>query len=637
MQPTQLGPFKIRSRLGRGGMGTVYEAEDVTTGRAVAVKTLGAHLDDDASLRRRFEGEIEALKALRHPGIVQLLAFGEDDGQPYFAMELVRGRSLEEVLRSGRRFTWRETVAAALEVVRALKSAHDHGVIHRDLKPANLLLVDEPVDGGTIKLADFGIARLFGDGGSTLAGTVVGTADYMAPEQAAGRQVDHRADLYSLGLVMFAMMTGRPPFSGGEVATVLDRQVREPPPRLAARVADVPAELDALVDRLLAKDAARRPASALAVGRALEAIASLHADPAPAPPAADTVPSGTPAAAPPTDHDRASRPTLPSAHDLPKAVPAIDHEAATAAMPLPRTANATIPATGMPAPAAPATLPDTDRAAPTLTHPHSDDLNRAARSRFTTIEDLYRASQARDERVRRRQRLGQWAAAAAIVALLATTGYRLFRPQTADELHDRIRAIAADPDADLRDARSLIDRFLAGHPADPRADAIRDLDRTLDLDALEKRARRRPRTSRVLPAIERDYRAAMDREAESPAACVAALEAITVVHAGGDGTEDAALWLALARRQIERLGPLAAREREEDAARAAATLDEAAVLTVEAAEASDPARRVDLLARRRDLLRGLIEIHAARPHAAAAVAEARRLLAEEPEAAPARD
>jgi serine/threonine protein kinase len=110
MQPTQLGPYKIRSRLGRGGMGAVYEAEEGAGGRLVAVKTLAAHFGDDAGLRRRFEGEIETLKALRHPGIVQLLAFGEEDGIPYFAMELVPGKSLDQELRAGRLFTWRETV-----------------------------------------------------------------------------------------------------------------------------------------------------------------------------------------------------------------------------------------------------------------------------------------------------------------------------------------------------------------------------------------------------------------------------------------------------------------------------------------------------------------------------------------------
>ncbi|MFM8985474.1 MAG: serine/threonine-protein kinase, partial [Planctomycetia bacterium] len=357
MQPTQLGPYKIRSRLGRGGMGAVYEAEEGAGGRLVAVKTLAAHFGDDAGLRRRFAGEIETLKALRHPGIVQLLAFGEEEGIPYFAMELVPGKSLDQELRAGRVFTWRETVALALEVVRALKSAHDHGVVHRDLKPANLLLLDQPVDGTTVKLADFGIARLFGDASQTLAGTVVGTAEFMAPEQAAGRHVDHRADLYALGRGMFAMLTGRPPFHGGDVTQVLDRQRREEPPRIATRVPDVPPELDQLVARLLAKDPAHRPANALAVGRSLAAIAGLPdtSPGSPAPPTGvGTAPAGTVA-------DRPGPPPAarPSAG-------AFDRFAETQGMPAPGPLAAGLPTTaaGGAANTAGATRPHTHNASP---------------------------------------------------------------------------------------------------------------------------------------------------------------------------------------------------------------------------------------------------------------------------------
>ena len=139
-------------------MGAVYEAEDPMSGEVVAVKVLSAQFGDDAALRRRFDVEIETLKALRHPGIVRLLAFGEEDGQPYFAMELVRGRSLEDLIRAGRRFTWQETVSIATEIAAALKAAHDQGIVHRDLKPANLLFLDEPQPGsGSVKLADFGM------------------------------------------------------------------------------------------------------------------------------------------------------------------------------------------------------------------------------------------------------------------------------------------------------------------------------------------------------------------------------------------------------------------------------------------------------------------------------------------------
>lgn len=630
MQPTQLGPYKIRSRLGRGGMGAVYEAEESGTGRLVAVKTLAAHLGDDPGLRRRFHAEIETLKALRHPGIVQLLAFGEEDGVPYFAMELVPGKSLEQELRGGRLFTWRETVALGLEIVRALKSAHDHGVVHRDLKPANLLLLDPPSGGVTVKLADFGIARLFGDAGQTMAGTVVGTAEFMAPEQAAGTTVDHRADLYALGLVMFAMLAGRPPFHGADVSRVLERQRREAPPRVATRVTSVPPDLDQLIDRLLAKDPADRPANALAVGRVLTAIAALP----------DRVVPAAAEAGQGTVHDRAGRPTAPA-----PVVPAgIDHFAATQAMPAAETNDGRLLVTGPVATADAATRQHTAGAdgsafahARTVPAETADAAATVGGNRFTTVEELNRLTRQRAAAESRRQRAWQTLAAVVTGAVILGGGYLLLRPRSADELYARIDAIAADETSDLRDARPLIAEFLTRHDADPRAEAVRAIDRRLDIDDLERKARRRPRSDRLLPPIERDYRAAMAREADSPAACVAALEAmLAVAHAEADhgasttvpDTESTALWLALVRRQIDRLKPLATREREEDATRAQAVLAEAAELAGAAAAAS-AAERADLAARRRKLLESLVELNAPRPHMATFVAEARRQLADQ--------
>jgi hypothetical protein len=195
-------------------------------------------------------------------------------------------------------------------------------------------------------------------------------------------------------------------------------------------------------------------------------------------------------------------------------------------------------------------------------------------------------------------------------------------------------SIETDETADLRDARPLIDEFLARYPDDPRAERIVTLGRRLDIDALERRARRRPTPGRVLSALERDYRAAMERATDSPAACLAALEAIITVRGpSGEGAEpqaaeaEEALWLGLVRRQIDRFTPLAARERQEDAARAEATLAEAADLARKASAEGDTARRAELLAKRQALLTGLVEVFAGRPHAEASIAEARRLLA----------
>ncbi|NBW87545.1 MAG: serine/threonine protein kinase, partial [Planctomycetia bacterium] len=505
----------------------MYEAVNEATGQTVALKTLVAHLGDDPGLRRRFAAEIEVLKTLRHPGIVQLLAFGEQDGHPYFAMELVRGKSLEQMLRAGRRFSWRETVNVALEITRALKSAHDHGVVHRDLKPANLLFADEPVADVTVKLADFGIARLFGDTGQTQAGTIVGTAEYMAPEQAAGRSVDHRADLYALGLVMYAMLTGRPPFQARQMTEVLQRQQREPAPRISTIVADVPAELDQIIDRLLAKDPDRRPQSALAVGRLLAPLAA-SADPSTTRDA--TAPDA--ASVQPTDHGSADQPTVaqgvkPRQADIDQLAATREFTAGDGAAPVAAVTNRNVRPNAATAPLPPgadlarrATEPD-----PGTRRPPASTGNR-----FTTLEELHRTSAAEALGRRSRERRWQMLGAAVILAVLVAGAFFLVRPPSAEHLQARIAAIAADPDADLRDARPLIEQFLARYGSDRRAAEIRDLQRSLDIDALERRSRRRSRDDDGMPALEREYRAAMAREAESPLACLAALEAIVVLH-----------------------------------------------------------------------------------------------------------
>ncbi|RLS45227.1 MAG: serine/threonine protein kinase, partial [Planctomycetota bacterium] len=564
-------------------MGTVYEAVDHGTGRSVAVKTLAAHLGDDHGLRKRFAAEIETLKSLRHPCIVQLLAFGEEDGQPYFAMELVRGRSLEQVLRSGRTFDWRETVGIAVDITRALKSAHDHGVVHRDLKPANLLFPEEPSADAAVKLADFGIARLFGSSCHTMAGTIVGTAEYMAPEQATGGPVDHRVDLYALGLVIYAMLTGCPPFHGGQATDIIRRQRTEAAPRVSTRVAGIPAELDALIDRLLAKEPAKRPASALAVGRMLASIAAEVGamPPEPAVPASDPGitlgPTDAIDLAAPTE-DGARVETAASDPNVIAVNPASDSvRADVQTMPMPTTPQA--PSPGLPQ------RVTVSAAAAGSPHPRVN--------RFTTLEELHRTSREEADARARQEFVLRSIAAASILALVVGAAYVLLRPPTADELHTRVRAIADAANADLRDARPLIEQFLERHGDDSRAAAIRELDRTLDLDSLEKRARRRRGDDDEMSPLEREYRAAMAREDESPLACAAALEAVLTLHESDPQTatnlpatappeSQPALWLALVQRQIDRLEPQADREREQDVARAATVLAEAATLAVEA-------------------------------------------------------
>lgn len=261
-------------------------------------------------------------------------------------------------------------------------------------------------------------------------------------------------------------------------------------------------------------------------------------------------------------------------------------------------------------------------------------------SRFVTLEDLHRAS--REEARTRwwRDVAARVATGLVIAALIGGGGYALLRRPTADELHTRIMAIAGDSSADLRDARALIATFLGDHADDPRAAEVRDVAHTLDLDTLERRARRRRLDDRDITPLEREYRTAMAREPDGAAACIAALEAVLALHA--DQPTDAAaeaslepeqrssLWLDLIRRQLDRLRPRASRDREEDAARVAGVLAEAEELAAAAATADADDERLELLERRRNLLAGIIELYADRPHLAEPVERARTLLAEPP-------
>ncbi len=294
MQIERLGPYQIVGKLGRGGMGTVYAGVNLETGEPAAVKLLSAALAQEEGFRDRFEAEIETLRKLNHPNIVKLFGFGEQESHLFYAMELIDGNSLEEELGRGRRFDWREVVRMVIEICRALRHAHDRGVIHRDIKPGNLLLAAN----GQIKLSDFGIARLFGNTRLTSAGSVLGTAEYMAPEQAAGKTVDHRADLYSLGAVMYVLLAQRPVFRGKSLGEVLYKQQFETPEPLRQYNDDIPEELQRIILQLLEKDPDRRISNAAILGRCLEAMQHAMSTPS------DTVDAdGSYYFAEPSDHE----------------------------------------------------------------------------------------------------------------------------------------------------------------------------------------------------------------------------------------------------------------------------------------------------------------------------------------------
>jgi len=269
MHPDEIGPYRIERRLGAGGMGNDYLGVHVDSGLQDAVKVLPASIAREEGFAERFSREIHALRQLSNRHVVALYQDGVTaDGSLYYAMEYVDGPTLTAEIQSRRRLPWREVLDLALQATVALKAAHAAGVIHRDLKPSNLMLTSNR----TLKLADFGVASLFAATRLTQTGSVVGTAEYMSPEQARGQRATPRSDLYSLGAVLYAMLTGRPPFSGGTTGEILQKHQFSQFDRPARFVPTIPRQLDELVCQLLEKDPSKRPADALVVTRRLEQI-----------------------------------------------------------------------------------------------------------------------------------------------------------------------------------------------------------------------------------------------------------------------------------------------------------------------------------------------------------------------------
>ena len=253
----QVGRYLIQSRLGRGGMATVYKAHDPSINRSVAIKFLHASLAEDAEFHARFLREARAAGGLSHPNIVVVHDVGEIEGRPYMAMELVEGVPLADQLDRGKPLPIRDAVVVGLQLARALDYAHAHGIVHRDIKPGNILML---ADGKTVKVTDFGIAHMDDAAGQqhTQVGAVMGTPQYMSPEQTRGEKLDGRSDLFSAGIVLYQLVTGERPFKGESLVAVATRIANDPAPPLAQRRPDAPASLRRVVERCLAKQPAQR-------------------------------------------------------------------------------------------------------------------------------------------------------------------------------------------------------------------------------------------------------------------------------------------------------------------------------------------------------------------------------------------
>ncbi|HWY85759.1 MAG TPA: serine/threonine-protein kinase [Gemmataceae bacterium] len=264
----RLGKWIIFKELGRGGMGQVYLAQEELSGRQVALKILAAELAQEAGFLHRFQREIDALGQLDHPGIVRFYESGYENSKYFYAMEYVEGQSLDEILLTHGPLPWQEVLDIAIQICPALRHVHDHGIIHRDIKPPNIMRTTQ----GAIKLTDFGIAKVFAGQHLTATGGVIGTAEFLSPEQAAGKPVSKRSDLYSLGIVLYTLLTGRTPFEGTSFLDLLHkhRYGQFDPPR--RRVPEIPYEIDAVVCQLLEKDPDKRPPDCQVLARQLDNI-----------------------------------------------------------------------------------------------------------------------------------------------------------------------------------------------------------------------------------------------------------------------------------------------------------------------------------------------------------------------------
>lgn len=614
-------------------MGAVYAAVNEENDQPAAIKVLSAILAQDEGFRARFESEIETLRKLRHPNIVRLFGFGETEGQLFYAMELVEGTSLEDQLRGAQRFDWRTATRVGVDVARALRHAHDRGVVHRDIKPANILRTAD----GTTKLSDFGIARLFGSTRLTAVGGVIGTAEYMAPEQADGRPVTPKADLYSLGGVLYALLAGRPPFEARTLPEMLQLQRYAEPEPVSRFAPDVPKELEQIIHELLAKEPEARVANAALLARRLEATSLGLAR---REQAFTVETSKTVGDASESDFEISSTPASPDVV-LPEtlaatemASPAEDDSSATQiSKPEPKLPSAATPTAAVSTMAgdafslAPAVELTTGAGFMTEARPAGKTQ---AVSRFTAVAESETDVAERDEEEPSALISAQtWVLAAALL-MLGFGAWYFLQPPTADTLYAQVTALADENSGEsLLSAEDDIREFLNFYSHDPRAAELREYQSQIELQQAERRLERRARSSNQdssLSPIELAYVDAIRIAPADPLRAVAKLQALIDVYSDQNAeNETVRRCLDLAQVQVTRLRGLADRGTVEQVAAIRERLDHAA---------QESQSNPDLA---RSIREGIIELYGDKPWAASLVAEAREVLSQPPSSTAAED